>query len=60
MKSDQKEERKSETSSGGFFGIFQKKKEKDQSDLSKSAVSKSSINDSASSFQSRTSSTGSM
>jgi len=34
MKNDQKEERKSEKSSGGLFGsIFQKNKGKDQSDI---------------------------
>lgn len=61
MKNDQKEERKSETSSGGLFGnIFQKKKGKDQSDISKSAVAKSSINESNASLLSRTSSIGSM
>ncbi len=61
MKNDQKEERKSETSSGGILGnFFQKKKGKDQSDVSKSAVMKSPINESNSSILSRTSSIGNM
>lgn len=34
MKSDQKEERKSETSSGGLFGSIFQKRGKDQSDIS--------------------------
>lgn len=60
MKSDQKEERKSETSSGGLFGNIFQKKGKDQSDISKSAVAKSSINESNASLLSRTSSIGGM
>lgn len=61
MKNDQKEERKSETSSGGLFGnIFQKKKTQNDKDISKSAVAKSSINESNASLLSRTSSIGSM